>query len=562
MVLLPFSTFSSSLALLSTLLLLPAPGAHALWPQPRSLQTGSSALRLSPTFSISLAGVPGAPADLHAAAQRARTQLFADKLGRLVLGRGTGDAAALAHARSLSALQLQLERGAPKARSVAAEAVRPLGQRDEAYALSVPADGGAAVLRANSTLGLFRGLNTFAQLWYTSGAAVYTLGAPVQIEDAPAYPYRGFLLDTARNYFPVSDIERTLDAMSWVHINTFHWHVVDSQSFPLEVPGYTELASKGAYGPDQVYTTKDVANVVAYAGARGIDVLVEVDTPGHTSVISKSHPEHIACPEATPWATYANEPPAGQLRIASPATTNFTAGLLTAVAHMFPSSLFSTGGDEINAQCYADDAQTQQELGGRAINDALDVFTQASHNALRAIGKTPVVWEEMLLNFNLTLSNDTIAMVWISSDDAAAVAAKGFRFVHAASNSFYLDCGAGGWVGANPGGNSWCEPFKTWQNAYTFDPLANLTTAQAPLVLGGQQLLWTEQSGPQNLDSITWPRAAATAEVFWSGPGGNVSAALPRLHELGYRLRQRGVQAISLQPEWCALRPFACDLTA
>jgi hexosaminidase len=100
-----------------------------------------------------------------------------------------------------------------------------------------------------------------------------------------------------------------------------------------------------------------------------------------------------------------------------------------------------------------------------------------------------------------------------------------------------------------------------WQ-AYTFDPLANLTAAQTQLVLGGQQLLWTEQSGPQNLDSIVWPRAAASAEVFWTGPGGNDSAALPRLHELSYRLRQRGVQAISLQPEWCALRPFACDFTA
>lgn len=81
-------------------------------------------------------------------------------------------------------------------------------------------------------------------------------------------------------------------------------------------------------------------------------------------------------------------------------------------------------------------------------------------------------------------------------------------------------------------------------------------------MLGGQQLLWTEQSGPENLDPVVWPRAAASAEVFWTGPGGNVSTALPRLHELGYRFRRRGVQAISLQPEWCALRPFACDLLA
>ena len=109
--------------------------------------------------------------------------------------------------------------------------------------------------------------------------------------------------------------------------------------------------------------------------------------------------------------------------------------------------------------------------------------------------------------------------------------------------------------------------------AYIFDPVANLSTVQAKLVLGGQHLLWTEQSGPENLDPIVWPRAAASAEVFWTGPvtttsGGtftddrDVRTALPRLHELVYRFRRRGVRAISLQPEWCALRPFKCDITA
>ncbi|KAH9172294.1 hypothetical protein EDB89DRAFT_2168792 [Lactarius sanguifluus] len=97
------------------------------------------------------------------------------------------------------------------------------------------------------------------------------------------------------------------------------------------------------------------------------------------------------------------------------------------------------------------------------------------------------------------------------------VAQKARRcFILAAPNSFYLDCGAGGWVGNNPGRNSWCKPFKTWQNAYTFDPLANLTAAQPPLVLSGQQQLWTEQPGPQNLDSIVWPCTAATAEESYT----------------------------------------------
>ena len=102
--------------------------------------------------------------------------------------------------------------------------------------------------------------------------------------------------------------------------------------------------------------------------------------------------------------------------------------------------------------------------------------------------------------------------------------------------------------------------------------MENLSTAQAKLVLGGQHLLWAEQSGPENLDPIVWPRAAASAEVFWTGPvrdgdgdggdGRDVRTALPRLHELVYRFRRRGVRAISLQPEWCALRPSKCDLAA
>ena len=78
----------------------------------------------------------------------------------------------------------------------------------------------------------------------------------------------------------------------------------------------------------------------------------------------------------------------------------------------------------------------------------------------------------------------------------------------------------------------------------------------------GQQLLWAEQSGPENLDSIVWPRAATSAEVFWSGPGGDSDEALPRLHDVAFRMRQRGIGAIPLQPMWCALRPGACNLNS
>ena len=145
---------------------------------------------------------------------------------------------------------------------------------------------------------------------------------------------------------------------------------------------------------------------------RGIDVIAEIDTPGHTSIIFKSFPEHIACPEASPWTTYANEPPAGQLRLASPETVKFTTGLLVNAAKLFPGSYFSTGGDEINVKCYADDTPTQQALAasGKTLEQALDDFTQAGHKALKDIGKTAVVWQEMALSHHVTLDNDTIIM--------------------------------------------------------------------------------------------------------------------------------------------------------
>ncbi|GLB38605.1 putative beta-acetyl hexosaminidase like [Lyophyllum shimeji] len=537
--------------------------AIAVWPLPRQYSTGTTPLRLSPAFHIDLSGIHGAPQDLVAAVARTSNYLRNDKLQALVPDRGASSGNAIRGAKSLNSLTVSLTTSG-KVRSISEEAVDDVESRVESYTLTVPADGSPASLKANSTLGLFRGLTTFGQLWYDLNGATYTLEAPFNIVDSPAYPYRGFMLDTARNYFPVADIKRTLDAMSWVKINTFHWHVVDSQSFPLVVPGYTELSQKGAYSAAQVYTPADVKDIVQYAAARGIDVMAEIDTPGHTSIIAKAHPEHIACFEASPWTQFANEPPAGQLRLASSATTNFTTGLLKAAASMFQSKLFSTGGDELNANCYAKDNATQADLAAqqKTLEQALDTFTQATHAGLREVGKRAVVWEEMVLDHQVTLANDTVALVWISSEHVASVAQKGYKLVHAASDYFYLDCGGGGWVGQNVLGNSWCDPFKTWQKSYSFNPTANLTAEQSKLVLGGQHLLWTEQSGPANLDPIVWPRAASSAEVFWSGPGGDVGKALPRLHDVAFRFQQRGVRAIPLQPLWCALRAGKCDLNA
>lgn len=163
--------------------------AVAVWPQPRTVNTGSEPLRLSPTFSIQLA-ISNAPADLKDAVHRSQSFLQSDKLERLVVGRGASDAQAIAGAHTLPSLTVTLSTQNGKTvvpASITDEARAPLGSRDEAYTLGVPSDGTSATLTANSTLGLFRGLTTFEQMWYWWDSEIYTLEAPITIEDAPVY---------------------------------------------------------------------------------------------------------------------------------------------------------------------------------------------------------------------------------------------------------------------------------------------------------------------------------------------------------------------------------------
>ncbi|KAI0630928.1 N-acetylhexosaminidase [Trametes polyzona] len=548
--------------------------ASALWPIPTALSTGTSALKLSSNFAVHV-DVPRPPTDLISAVARSQSRLRSDAFERLVLGRGAEDADTIEPAHILTSLTVALRPGLP-IRGIVQETTGDLLSRDESYQLVVPEDSPRAILEANSTLGLLRGLTTFEQLWYQWNSVKYLLDGPLHIVDAPAFPYRGFSFDTSRNFYPVADIERTLDAMSWVKLNILYWHIIDSQSFPLEVGAFPELSDKGAYSPSEVYTRDDIQHVIRYANERGVDVILEMDSPGHTNAISAAFPEHIACAAKSPWSKYASEPPAGQLRIASPSTVAFAKTMFSSVAETLPGTMMSSGGDEVNLPCWEEDEETVSELTRRNITiaDALDQFVQAVQGVIKAHGKIPFIKSDMVLTHNTPVMNDTVVVVWQTSEDAAAVAERGLRLIHQPSNYFYLDCGAGEWLGNDILGNSWCDPFKTWQRAYSFDPYSNLTAEQRSLVLGGQMPLWSEQSSPENLDSIVWPRLAAGAEVFWTGatlPDGSPrldanatsgTRALARLNELRYRLVDRGVSAIALQPKWCVVRPGECDLNS
>lgn len=157
-----------------------------LWPIPRSLETGTTLLKLASNFDVKVS-IQNPPQDLLDAVGRTKNYIRTDRLGRLVVGRGTSDNPALQAAKTLPELSISLS-GGVTARPIAEEATRAIGSRVEGYTLIVPSDGGSASLTANSTLGLFRGLTTFEQLWYDIGGVTYAHETPIRIEnDAPAY---------------------------------------------------------------------------------------------------------------------------------------------------------------------------------------------------------------------------------------------------------------------------------------------------------------------------------------------------------------------------------------
>ncbi|KAH9813312.1 family 20 glycoside hydrolase [Melampsora americana] len=511
---------------------------------------------------------------------------------------------------------------------IRSEILKPLNERDESYELVIGPDPSncrhnIALLSASNSLGLLRGLQTFSQLVYittppplesdsisnpnqnqisfqsnqelskptssnqsndqdeddqdeyslTSDSNLRYLYGPLKIKDTPAFPYRGILLDTSRNFYPISDLKRTLKAMSWSKLSMFHWHITDAQSWPLQIPSNPLLTQRGAYSHHEVYSIEEIKDLVGFANSIGIDVMIEIDTPGHTSVIGEAFPELIACKDAEPWNLYAAEPPAGQLRIANDQSLELIKEIYKYITTEIPGSLFSSGGDEVNHKCYEDDPETQESLRFKnlTLNEALSNFVKKSHEIINLSKKNPVVWEELILDERLTLDLKTIVSVWRSSKNVKDVVEKGYRIIHAASDFGYLDCGLGGWLGKSSEGNSWCDPFKTWQKIYSFDPYGNITHSQRKLVLGGQVSLWSEQADGQNLDSLIWPRALAAAELYWTGKdhedGGvepriedRLSEALPRLHDMRYRYVRRGIRATALQPHWCAIRPGKCDL--
>ncbi|KAF8250771.1 hypothetical protein K440DRAFT_617570 [Wilcoxina mikolae CBS 423.85] len=447
----------------------------------------------------------------------------------------------------------------------------------EAYNLIIPASCGTIYIEAESSLGVLHAFSTLGQLFYAPAKksdAVWGKG-PVKISDKPKFQHRGLNLDISRQWYPKETILKTIDALSWNKMNRLHLHATDSQSWPIEIPALPALAEKGAYAPGLTYSPQDVQDILDYAEARGIQVIVEIDMPGHTTSIAEAYPDLIVGRNIQPnWDTYAAQPPSGSLKLNNKDVDNFITklfkDLLPRLNHH--TKYFHTGGDEVNNAIYKLDPGVGTD-DKQKIQPHLQKFISHVQSEVKKQKMSPVVWEEMLLDWNITLPQKTIVQTWRSDDASVKTTTAGYRTIAGNYNYWYLDCGHGQWL--DFGGPAYqkfypfadyCSPRKNWRLIYSYSPDQFLTKEQAKLVLGGEIHIWSEQIDSQSLDVMLWPRGSAAAEVLWSGRtdanGVNrtFADASPRLGEMRERMVARGVQASPVMQLWCHQNVGDCEL--
>ena len=376
---------------------------------------------------------------------------------------------------------------------------------------------------APGSRGALRGLETLFQAVVRDGDAGCVAGTPLSVDDAPRFPWRGLLLDTARRFYPVEAILRQLDAMEASKLNVFHWHLTDSESVPVALAELPAAAAAGAFAPAATYDAAAVATVVAHAAARGIRVVPEFDTPAHAGGFFLSRPD-LFCGD-----TYAD----AVLDPTREAVYEFLDALYASSAALFPDAVLHVGGDEVSTACWNASASVRAWLDARnATVASLYGYYEARAVAIAArAGRTPMAWDEAFADPVARAGLDprrAIVHAWpggspVTSDPrlAAAVAA-GFRAV--SSHGFYLTAGDG--VDA--------DLVVKWEHLYDRDLAAPLgENGSSPLLLGAEVAPWGEKIDHRTVDAVAWPRAAVFAARLWSPDAaftpGNYTAAFRRL---------------------------------
>jgi hexosaminidase len=406
----------------------------------------------------------------------------------------------------------------------------------EGYQLRV--SPGGIVIRAPIATGIFYGVQSLLQLLppeIFSNAPVVSVAwkiTCVEIFDEPRFAWRGFMLDVSRHFFTVAEVKQVLDLMALYKLNTFHWHLVDDQGWRIQIKQYPKLTSVGAWRSDigfgldpkaatafdrhgrygGFYTQKQIREVVAYAAARQITIVPEIEMPGHSSAALTAYPQ-FGCPGVNFSMPTKGGVYTGVYCAANEGTFQFLENVLAEVAPLFPGKYIHIGGDEVVKSNWNACADCQLRIRTENLKNTHGLqsyFIQRVEKIVNAQGKSLIGWSEIREG---GLAESAALMDWIGG--GAEAAASGHDVVMSPNKFAYFDHYQSTNRAAEPkaiGG------FLSLQKIYSFEPIPEkLAPEFHSHVLGGQGNLWTEYvPNLQQVEYMMFPRLGALAEVYWS----------------------------------------------
>ena len=436
------------------------------------------------------------------------------------------------------ALRTQTGGGAAPAGSIALRrdaTLKRLGA--EGYLLDVRP--GRVLIRAPEPAGLFYGVQTLRQLFphdifrdAPAGNAVWHVPA-VTIEDMPRFPWRGGHLDVGRHFMPKEFVKKYIDLLALHKLNTFHWHLTEDQGWRLEIKQYPKLTETGAWRKETLtgrmrrtndltfdgirhggfYTQQDAREIVAYAKARFVNVVPEIEMPGHAMAAIAAYPELGVTGEpvevAKTWGIFSD------ILNAEPSTVQFMQNVLSEVLEIFPSRYIHIGGDEADKAKWKVNPRIQariKELGLADEHELQSWFIRQMDTFLTKRNRRLIGWDEILEG---GLAENAVVMSWRGTKGGIEAARAQHDVVMAPTTHVYLDYYQSKDQNAEPLAIGGFLPLET---VYSFEPIpSELEPQYVKHILGGQANVWTEyMPNPKKVEYMAFPRLTALAEVVWT----------------------------------------------
>ncbi|MBR3615598.1 MAG: beta-N-acetylhexosaminidase [Bacteroidaceae bacterium] len=414
----------------------------------------------------------------------------------------------------------------------------------EAYKLSVAPE--RIDITAATAAGFFYAFQTLKQLMPRNVMAgvpdenVKEWSVPaVFIEDEPRFGWRGFMLDEGRHFYGKEEIKKILDVMAAYKMNRFHWHLTEDQGWRIEIKKYPKLTEVGAWRDSKVlgwgdvkpdgqryggyYTRKDVKEIVEYAKERFIEIVPEVDIPGHSQAAVASYPEFLSCDPENKHEVWLWQGVSGDvINVANPKAVQFAKDVVDELIELFPFGYIHLGGDECptgkwerNAECQA----LLKEIGSTNYRDLQIHFYRQikEHIAQKPADKQRklIFWNEVLHGNTEPLGDDITIMAWIGADRAAVDAAKrGMNTILSPQIPYYINRRQSK-LETEPLSQGYGD--ETVERVYSYKPMNDVPAELHPKYMGVQANFWTEWvEEPEVVQYLMLPRLAAVAEAGWT----------------------------------------------